>query len=112
MDEATTARFVHAARTLGGEARSRRLVAPGFRSPPRILGVSRTLRRWSAGGGVQIAILLRGRPWAAVLADMIEGVVVANGLRGSDADQLRTALWRSVEGSLVREPSAGERSVA
>jgi hypothetical protein len=112
MDEATTARFVHAARALGVEARARRLIAPGFRSPPRILGVSRTLRRWQAGGA-QVAVLVRGRPWVAVLADMVEGVVVVNGLKGSEADQLRTALWRATEGSLSEDLSTTkQKSVA
>ena len=111
MDEATTARFVHAARTLGVEARARRLVAPGFRSPPRILGVSRTLRRWQAGGA-QVAVLVRGRPWPAVLADMVEGVVAANSLKGIEADRLRAALWLAVEGALSVDFSVGHQSVA
>lgn len=111
MDEATTARFVHAARALGAEARSRRLVSPGFRSPPRILGASRTLRRWQAGG-VQVAVVVRGRPWVAVLADMVEGVVAANSLTGAPADQLRTALWQVAEGCLTEDFSAKQRSVA
>jgi hypothetical protein len=111
MDEASTARFVHAARALGAEARARNLISPGFRSPPRILGVSRTLRRWQEGGA-QVAILVRGRPWVAVLADMIEGVVAANKLTGASADQLRTALWKATQGSLLEEPSTKQRSVA
>jgi len=32
----------------------------------------------------------------AVLADMIEGVVVANALASPDTDQVRTALWEAV----------------
>lgn len=111
MDEATTARFVHAARILGVQARERRLIAPGFRSPPRILGVSRTLRRWQAGGA-QVAVLVRGRPWVAVLGDMVEGVVAVNSLKGAQADQLRTDLWRATEGSLSDDFSSNHRSVA
>jgi hypothetical protein len=34
----------------------------------------------------------------AVLADMVEGVVVANRLSGAAADQCRTAMWTAVEG--------------
>jgi hypothetical protein len=34
----------------------------------------------------------------AVLADMIEGVVVANGLHGPQADHTRTMLWTAAEG--------------
>ena len=40
---------------------------------------------------------MRGRPWVAVLADMIEGVIVTNGLAGADATRARTALWAALE---------------
>ena len=36
------------------------------------------------------------RPWPAVLADMVEGIVVANHLHGPDADRARARLWSSV----------------
>lgn len=36
---------------------------------------------------------LRGRPWAAVLADMIEGVIVANSIEPANAFRLRAELW-------------------
>ena len=48
--------------------------------------------------GATVSIRLHHRPWVAVLADMIEGVVVANGLSGSPADHTRTMLWTAVEG--------------
>jgi hypothetical protein len=88
----TTVEFSHAARLLGREARRRRLVAPSFRCPPRVVGAQRTVRRHS--GGVVVAVQLRDRPWLAVLADMIEGVVVANRLQPPSADRLRTELWQ------------------
>ncbi len=44
-----------------------------------------------------VSVRLRGRPWAAVVADMIEGIVVANGLTGAKADMARSALWLAVE---------------
>ena len=89
-----TVEFAQAARLLGREARRRGLVAPGFRCPPRVVGVQRTLRRHA--GGVVIAVEVRGRPWGAVVADMIEGVVVANGLAPPRADLLRTELWQAI----------------
>lgn len=92
MEEATTARFVHAARVLSAETRQQRLKAPGFRSPPRLRGAARSLRRWDTGS-VQVAVQVKGRPWLVVLSDMIEGVVAANQLRASAADSLREALW-------------------
>lgn len=89
--------FAHAAKALGREARRRGLVAPSFRCPPRVVGVARTLRRFEGGGAV-VAVQLKGRPWLAVLGDMIEGVIVANSLVPPQADQLRTELWAAVTG--------------
>jgi len=40
-----------------------------------------------------VSVRLRGRPWVAVLADMIEGVVVSNGLTAPQSDRLRGELW-------------------
>lgn len=40
-----------------------------------------------------MSVRLRGRPWPAVLADMIEGVVAANRLVAPEADRLRADLW-------------------
>ena len=84
MTGGTTMMFAAAARFLANEAQRFGLDAPGFRSPPRTLGVQRTLRRTEHGGVV------------AVLADMIEGVIVVNRLVPPDADTIRTALWESL----------------
>ncbi len=95
--EATSLRFAAAARSLGHAARLRSLVVPGFRSPPGLEGVHRTLR--FRGGVPTVAVQLKGRPWSAVVADMIEGVVAANGLAGAKADRARAALWLAVDDS-------------
>lgn len=95
MEPATSLRFAGAARALGAEARCRGLLVPGFRSPPRLAEVDRSLRR-RADGGVTVSVRLRGRPFVAVLADMVEGVVAANGLTGPAADRTRAALWEVV----------------
>ncbi|MFP3906222.1 MAG: hypothetical protein ACLFWR_04270 [Acidimicrobiales bacterium] len=92
----TAVRFAAAARALGEAARARSLTVPAFRSPPRLGGVDRTIRR-RRDGGATIAIHLKDRPWPAVLADMVEGVVVANGLDGADAMRVRTALWAALD---------------
>jgi hypothetical protein len=97
--------FAHAARLLGREARRRGLVAPSYRCPPRIVGVQRSLRRYPQGGAV-VAVQLKGRPWLAVLGDMIEGVVVANGLLPPHADRLRSDLWQLVEAQSTQVPAA------
>jgi hypothetical protein len=48
-----------------------------------------------------VSVRLRQRPWVAVLADMIDGVIAANRLSGAPADTVRTALWQAVEGAAV-----------
>ena len=108
--QATSLRFAAAARSLGQAARLRGLVVPGFRSPPGIDGVHRTLRRRQ--GVPSVAVCLRGRPWSAVLADMIEGVVVANGLTGVKADRARAALWPAVEDPGDGDPHRRHAAVA
>jgi hypothetical protein len=91
MPSASTVDFAAAARTLTREARQRGLIGPSYRCPPRLVGVDRTLRR--RGDGAIVSVRLRGRPWIAVLADMIEGVVVANRLTPPRSDRLRADLW-------------------
>jgi hypothetical protein len=91
MVASTSLRFSTAARTLADEARRQGLTVPGFRSPPRLPGAVRTIRRWPAGG-VVVAVIIRDRPVADVVADMIDGVVAANGLSGGEADAVRSRL--------------------
>ncbi len=93
------AQFASAARILASQAHRHGLRPPGFRSPPRIVGVDRSLRRFN--NRVVVSVLLRGRPFVAVLSDMIEGVVAANQLTGRNAENARTVLWSSVESHLL-----------
>jgi hypothetical protein len=104
MESATTVEFAAAARTLTCEARRRRLVGPSFRCPPRLVGVDRSIRRRPDGAVVSIRI--KGRSRSAVMADMIEGVIVANGLRPPASDRVRSALWAALE------PTNSARSAA
>jgi hypothetical protein len=94
--EPTSLRFARLARSLGEAARAQGLRAPSFRSPPRLPGVSRSIVRRGPGVTVTVAVALRDRPWAAVVADMVEGVVAANRLAGVGADRTRAALWEAV----------------
>lgn len=116
---ASTVQFASAARTLALEARRRGLVGPSFRSPPRLVGVDRSLRRHTNGGVV--AVRVRHRPWVAVAADMIEGVIAVNRLVPPAADRLRAELWEALgfEADVTapvarptRQPSPAERRVA
>ena len=97
MEPATTIDFASAARTLTREARRRGLIAPSYRCPPRLVGLDRSIRRRPDAGAV-VAVRVNGRPRAAMLADMIEGVVVTNSLRAPHADRLRSELWEAAGG--------------
>ena len=88
--------FAATARTLGDVARSVGLTVPAFRSPPRIEGVSRSLRRYP--GGTVVSVRIRNRPLEAVTADMVEGVIVTNRLGGDAALRARTLLTEAVAG--------------
>jgi hypothetical protein len=91
----TTVRFADVARALAAAARAEGLRAPSFRTPPRRPDAVRTVRR-RGDGSATVAVVLQGRPWPAVLADLVEGVVVTNGLGGGDAMRARTALWSAL----------------
>jgi hypothetical protein len=112
--EASTTEFAATARMLGRELRRRGLIAPGFRCPPRIVGVDRSLRRWE--GGATVSVRVKGRPLTAVVADMIEGAVVANRLQSPRADRLRAELWEAAEpvlsSAVAGSPQTHSRKVA
>jgi hypothetical protein len=90
---ASSLRFVAAAKAIADEARRAGLVVPGFRSPPRLNGVDRSLRR-RPGTTPAIAVRVNGRSIEIVVADMVEGVLVANDL--CDRDDVRARLLAAV----------------
>ena len=115
MTQFQVAKFAEAGRRLAAIARGMGLLAPSFRTPPRVLGHNRTIRR--EGDVVLVSVMGRGRAWEAVLADMIEGVVCANEISAPQADLVRNELWfrlgevcsnsEALEGSpLTEEPIA------
>ena len=95
MEHASLLRFAAAARALAEEARRRDLTVPGFRSPPRLAGCDRSLRR-RPDGGTLVAVRVRDREIASVVADMVDGIVTVNHLSGDDAERCRLALLASV----------------
>ena len=96
--ESSSLQFAATVRTLAGASRARGLVVPGFRSPPKVPGAERTLRR-RTDGGATVAVVVKGRPYQAVIADLIEGIVVVNDLSGAEATRVRTHLWEAVVGA-------------
>jgi hypothetical protein len=93
--EAGALLFSQAARRLGAAARAAGLVVPAFRCPPRLTGARRTLRRYP--GGAVVAVQLKGRPFADVVADMVEGVLVVNRLEAEAATRMRPVLAKAAE---------------
>jgi hypothetical protein len=85
--------FSRASRALTAAARGLGLAAPSFRSPPLLAGVDRSLGRRPEGGAV-VAVRLRGRSQAQIRADMVDGVLAANGIGPTSpgAAELRRAL--------------------
>ena len=96
-------RFAAAARSLGVAARAAGLEVPAFRSPPRLPGANRSIRRFP--GGAIVAVRVRGRSLAPVLEDMVEGVLVANRVRGEARPRLRLALLAAALGDAVPGPA-------
>lgn len=92
--EPITPWFASASRELAHAATRLGMVAPSFRSPPAVPDVDRTLRWHLDGGGAVVAVRLWGRTFDAIRADMVDGVLVANGvLRSSvEAARLRSLL--------------------
>jgi hypothetical protein len=83
--------FGELSRLVAAECRRHGLVAPSFRSPPRRGDAVRTVRRYHNGQWL-VSLRCRGRPVAEVVADMVDGVLVANGLHGTGAEGWRITL--------------------
>jgi len=96
MTPSATTKFTAAARVLAQRAAELDLVVPGFRSPPRIVGVNRSIRRSRDSEGGVVAVRLSDRPFTAAVGDMIEGVIFINRLEPPEADRARTQLWRTM----------------
>jgi len=93
-----TVSFSVAVRAVADEARRMGLTVPGFRSPPRVAGADRTIRR--SNGLPIVAVRVRGRPFSDVVADVIEGVLVSNGIPQGRNMRTRRRLLQAVEGVL------------
>lgn len=111
MGASATTKFTSAARVLAQRAAELDLVVPGFRSPPRIVGVNRSIRRGRDGQGGVVAVRIADRPFTAAVGDMIEGVLHINRLEPTEADRMRTQLWRTMLQFTV-ETSPGRRQAS
>jgi hypothetical protein len=95
---------------LGAAARASGLIVPAFRSPPRVQGATRTLRRYP--GGAVVSVRLRERTYAQVVDDMIDGVLAANQVVPESVPRMRRAFQLAlgdVEIDLVAEEAREKR---
>lgn len=86
--------FLAAARVISDLAAAASLDVPLFRSPPRSAVLDRSITR--RRHGTVVAVRRRGRPLEAIRADLIEGVVVANGLDPLSASAFRRSAWSAL----------------
>ena len=91
IESAPSVRFAIVAKSIAQVVASCGLEVPGFKSPPRSGDVDRTVRRLSRGSIV--AVRIKDRPFEAVIADMIDGVVLCNDMSTEKAGKLRNLLW-------------------
>ncbi len=101
VTELPALRFADTARRLGAAAHEAGLSVPAFRSPPRVAGAARTIRRYPAGAVVSVR--LRERPFVEVVADMVDGVLAANQVAPADAPRMRARLAAALDGPDVPE---------
>ena len=99
-DRSTALDFASAVRVIGATLQRMGFSAPVFRSPPRIVGVDRSIRRRTlegVGTCAVVAVRVKDRPWHAVVADLVEGSVAVHSLVSPEADRVRGALWAELE---------------
>ena len=108
VTELPALRFADVARCLGAAAHEAGLDVPAFRSPPRVAGAARTIRRYPAGAVVSVQ--LRGRPFAEVVTDMVDGVLAANRVTPADAPRLRARLSAALATPPVEPEAAAPRA--
>jgi hypothetical protein len=89
--------FARAVRSLGPACHALGLATPAFRTPPRVRGAVRTIR-WLPSGAAVGAGATTERPWASVLADLVDGVIAANQLDQAQAVRVRLVLWEALGG--------------
>lgn len=97
MDGDRVPRFWELVRRVGAEGRRLGLEVPGFRSPPRTPGALRTVSR--PPGGAVVAVAWRDRSPADVVGDLVDGLVLVNGLAGAEAADCRRSLRSALAGA-------------
>lgn len=85
MDPLSPPEFADVVRQLKRAAQAAGMQCPTFSSPPKVPSALRTIR-WLSDDRAMVAVRRGDRQADAVVSDMIDGVVAANRLSGSEAD--------------------------
>jgi hypothetical protein len=109
MDALSPPEFADVVRQLMVATAAAGMRMPSFRSPPREPSAQRTIR-WVGDEKAIVAVRRGSRGADAVVADMIQGVVAANRLSGSAAEEAT----RKLAACLTRfsPPTDGESSIS
>jgi len=94
IESAPSVRFSIVAKVITQVSARCGIEVPGFKSPPRSGDLDRAVRQQSSGSVV--AVRIKDRPFEAVIADMIEGVILCNDLPVGKAAKLRNVMWSAV----------------
>ena len=101
MAESISIKFSIAVRTLGRIADQLGYRIPQFRCPPPSAKYQRSVRK-TGDENLSISIVIRGRPWLAILADIVEGFVIANIQSGQDSE-IRNILWDCISTNALQK---------
>ena len=101
MAESISIQFSIAVRTLGRIADRLGYRIPQFRCPPPSAKYQRSVRK-TGDENLSISIVIRGRPWLAILADIVEGFVIANTQSGQDSE-IRNILWDCISTNALQK---------
>lgn len=94
LHRASSIFFGEVVNALSSQARRHGLSVPVFRSPPRIIGVTRTIYN-SGEDKTVVAIATRQRANVAVVSDVIEGILESNSLDLIERMRSRELLWEA-----------------
>ena len=101
MAESISIQFSIAVRTLGRIADQLGYRIPQVRGPPPSAKYQRSVRK-TGDENLSISIVIRGRPWLAILADIVEGFVIANTQSGQDSE-IRNILWDCISTNALQK---------
>lgn len=103
----TALEFSYVARSIGNLARRLGYDPPAFQARSGST-VHRTIRRFDDGTAT-VTVPLSDRPSAAVIDDLIDGVIAAHQLDPINARRLRDALWPAAQAAVCAKPPSTVR---